>query len=134
MGVRRARDGRPRVPVGSEAPTCERSNFALPAGESRGARPLGPIEVGSLPLGKSPSGALDLAGNVWEWVADGWDPALYQRGASVNPRARGTGKQGVLRGGGWDQTASTLRSTGRLAYDATTGHVGTGFRCARTLE
>jgi formylglycine-generating enzyme required for sulfatase activity/serine/threonine protein kinase len=129
----RGTDGRV-YPWGSEPPTCERSNFAPPAGESCGARPRGPIEVGSLPQGASPFGALDLAGNVWEWVADGWDPVAYQRGTSINPRSRGTGKQGVLRGGGWDQASSTLRATGRLAYDATTGHVGTGFRCARTLE
>ncbi|MEP7119845.1 MAG: bifunctional serine/threonine-protein kinase/formylglycine-generating enzyme family protein [Byssovorax sp.] len=129
----RGTDGRV-YPWGNDAPTCERSNYAPAAGESCGARPRGPIEVGSLPLGTSPFGAVDLAGNVWEWVADGWDPAFYQRGTSINPRSRGAGKQGVLRGGGWDQASSTLRSTGRLAYDATTGHVGTGFRCARTLE
>ena len=129
----RGTDGR-EFPRGSEAPTCERSNFALPAGESCGARPRGPIEVGSLPLGKSPFGAVDLAGNVWEWVADGWDSSAYEKSAGADPRVRGGAKQGVLRGGGWDQTASTLRSTNRLAYDSTTGHVGTGFRCARTLE
>jgi formylglycine-generating enzyme required for sulfatase activity/serine/threonine protein kinase len=129
----RGTDGR-EFPWGSDAPTCELSNFALPAGESCGARPRGPIEVGSLPLGKSPFGAVDLAGNVWEWVADGWDSSAYEKSVGADPRVRGGAKQGVLRGGGWDQTASTLRSTGRLAYDATTGHVGTGFRCARTLE
>jgi eukaryotic-like serine/threonine-protein kinase len=129
----RGTDGRV-YPWGSEPPTCDRSNFAPSAGESCGVRPRAPMEVGSLPLGASPSGAVDLAGNVWEWVADGWDPVVYQRGTSVNPRVRSTGRQGVLRGGGWDQAASTVRSTTRLAYDSTTGHVGTGFRCARTLE
>jgi formylglycine-generating enzyme required for sulfatase activity/serine/threonine protein kinase len=121
-------------PWGSEPPTCDRSNFAPAAGESCGERPHAPIEVGSLPLGSSPFGALDLAGNVWEWVADGWDPVAYQQGTSINPQVRGSGRQGVLRGGGWDQASSTVRSTTRLAYDSTTGHVGTGFRCARSRE
>ena len=61
-------------------------------------------------------------------------PVAYQKGTSINPHVPRAGRQGVLRGGGWDQASSTVRSTNRLAYDSTTGHVGTGFRCARTLE
>jgi len=38
---------------------------------------IGLIPVGSYPSGASPYGALDMAGNAYEWVADWYDPLYY---------------------------------------------------------
>ncbi len=128
----RGADGRD-YPWGNAPPSCERGNFSRPVTESCGGRPRGTIEVGSLPMGKSAAGALDMAGNVWEWVADGWDPQAYARGPQTDPLAPFTGDKGVLRGGSWDFDAGTARSTFRLAFESTAGSVSTGFRCAKTV-
>jgi len=55
--------------------------------------------VGSFPAGASWCGALDLAGNVWEWCADWYGP--YEAGAARNPQGSSTGSRRVLRGGSW---------------------------------
>ncbi len=48
----------------------------------------GPIAVGSFPRGASPYGALDLAGNVWEWCEDWFGEFYYQECADgvVDPK------------------------------------------------
>jgi formylglycine-generating enzyme required for sulfatase activity len=120
-------------PWGNEAPTCEVGNFARAAREGCVGRPKGTIEVGSFPGAKSAFGALDMAGNVWEWVADGWDPSAYARGDRKDPLAP-QAENGVLRGGSWDFSPSVAKTTFRLAYERTSGHVSTGFRCAKTAE
>ncbi len=129
----RGTDGRD-FPWGTSPPSCDRGNFSRPLGESCGGRPRGPIEVGTLPMGKSAWGAFDMAGNVWEWVADGWAPQAYQQGPQTDPKLPFVGDKGVMRGGSWDYDAGTSRSTFRFAFESTSGHVGTGFRCVKTVE
>ncbi|MEO7327026.1 MAG: bifunctional serine/threonine-protein kinase/formylglycine-generating enzyme family protein [Minicystis sp.] len=129
----RGTDGRD-FPWGTSPPSCDRGNFSRPLGESCGGRARGPIEVGTLPMGKSAWGAFDMAGNVWEWVADGWAPQAYAQGAQKDPKFPFVGDKGVMRGGSWDYDAGTSRSTFRFAFESTSGHVGTGFRCVKTVE
>jgi formylglycine-generating enzyme required for sulfatase activity len=43
-------------------------------------------------------------------------------------------EHGVLRGGSWDYSTSVAKSTYRLAFHSTLGHVSTGLRCARTAD
>ncbi|AUX34909.1 MULTISPECIES: bifunctional serine/threonine-protein kinase/formylglycine-generating enzyme family protein [Sorangium] len=126
-------DGR-EYPWGNEPPGCAHAVVSRPAGQGCGAIGKGTQEVGSATAGASPSGALDMAGNVWEWVADGWDPGAYAKGAQTDPQVPATGSKGVLRGGSWDFSASTAKSTFRLAFDREAGDVSTGFRCARTVD
>jgi formylglycine-generating enzyme required for sulfatase activity len=125
-------------PWGNEAPACSHGAFSMAGKETCSGRPRGTAEVGSFPQNKSPFGALDMAGNTWEWVADGWDPSAYLRGWVKDPEVSAAGgaagDKGVLRGGSWDFAASTARSTFRLAFDRTAGSVSTGFRCAKTVE
>ncbi|XYH94084.1 bifunctional serine/threonine-protein kinase/formylglycine-generating enzyme family protein [Sorangium sp. So ce1128] len=129
----RGTDGR-EYPWGNEPPGCAHAVVSRPPGQGCGGRGKGTQDVGSAKAGASPSGALDMAGNVWEWVADGWDPGVYAKGAQTDPVVPATGSKGVLRGGSWDFSASTARSTFRLAYDREAGDVSTGFRCARTVD
>ena len=70
--------------------------------------------VGSYPAGASPYGALDMAGNVREWVND-WYGANYY-GVITAHQSAGAGDRGaakVLRGGGWDDTGWYLRAANR---------------------
>jgi len=60
----RGTDGR-KYPWGNEAPVPMRLNMS---GKDDGWERTAP--VGSYPKGASPFGALDMAGNVWEWTAD----------------------------------------------------------------
>jgi formylglycine-generating enzyme required for sulfatase activity len=96
----------------------------------------GTWEIGTTAEGKTPFGALDMAGNVWEWVADGYDAYPTGDGGEVvdpKPALQPTGK-GVLRGGSWDYSVTSAKTTYRLPFSATSGNVSTGVRCARDAE
>lgn len=88
------------------------------------------VEVGNLPKGASPYGALDLAGNVWEWTAD-WYSGDYYRSQPewINPTGPVLGDYRVLRGGSWDLEVN-LRSADRVKYNPDYGDWSVGFRCA----
>ena len=87
--------------------------------------------VGSFPAGASWCEAQDLAGNVWEWVADWYDSDYYSRAPSENPAGPTSGDSRVVRGGSWSYSPIRVRSAFRDRYDPvwTNGYIG--FRCAR---
>jgi formylglycine-generating enzyme required for sulfatase activity len=82
-----------------------------------GREPLafGPDEVGSHPASRSPVGADDMAGNVWEWTR-----------SVENPGAP------VARGGGWYNAELPARSMNREYGDPTTRHPLMGVRICAT--
>ena len=67
--------------------------------------------VGSYPRGASPFGIEDLAGNVFEWCLDFFEP--YKGKARVNPRGPTTGANRIYRGGSWKSRSGNLRASAR---------------------
>ena len=67
--------------------------------------------VSAFPLGASPFGIEDMAGNVWEWCLNYYE--LYRPGAKVNPHGPSAGTKRVHRGGSWKSRFSSLRTTVR---------------------
>ena len=96
--------------------------------------PEGITPVGSFPKNLSPYGALDMSGNVWEWV-DSWYQAYP--GSSLERESFGE-KNKVLRGGGGGVGHYALsvfyRSAARSFAPPTTSSSDIGFRCAKTME
>ena len=88
--------------------------------------------VGSFPDGASRFGALDMAGNIWEWTADWY--GRYEGQAATNPRGADSGTQHVLRGGSWsDVDVGRVRTAYRLGLEPPLGLSSVGFRCAGDL-
>ncbi|MBP7999491.1 MAG: SUMF1/EgtB/PvdO family nonheme iron enzyme [Chloroflexi bacterium] len=79
----------------------------------------------------SPYGALDMGGNVLEWVAD-WYEKGYDAAATNNPSGPATGAQKVLRGGSWNAQPTNARTTNRF-YAFPTRNDFDGFRCALSV-
>jgi TolB protein len=85
--------------------------------------------VASYPGGASWCGALDLAGNAWEWVAD-WHDA-YPLTRQTNPTGPETGTERPIRGGSWfdSNEHGFLRADNRHPYDPRAYDHLVGFRC-----
>lgn len=86
--------------------------------------------VGSFTADVSPSGVVDMGGNIAEWVADWYGPAYYASSPAVNPPGPASGVDKVIRGGGWSLNQLWSRSTARNHFGPLTQAAGVGFRCA----
>jgi len=86
--------------------------------------------VGAYPLGSSPYGVLDMAGNVRQWIADWFDANYYRQSPSYNPQGPATGDKRVLRGGSFMDIAYGVRVTRRFEHQPDSPGINRGFRCA----
>ena len=142
----RGSDGR-RYPWGNEQPTREHAVFASSITE----------DVGTHPKGAGPYGHQDLAGNVWEWLADMYDPYAYRRPGAAQGQVGTcdeimatlkelkhanqegfTGSNPIpdecehgLRGGAFNYDAFGLRSSNRVHHPGRFRLIMSGFRCAK---
>jgi len=135
----RGTDGR-RFPWGDQAPTGTLANLC---GSECRAEPResnvddGFIEtspVGSFPAGASPYGALDMAGNVLEWVTDWGRADYYSVSPEVNPSGPSTGDTRVLRGGSFVQLPVGITASARIFLLPAASNEYGGFRCALTAS
>jgi len=118
-----------RFPWGNVEPTNKHLNFNQ---KWMGEKTLMP--VGSYEAGKSPYGVYDMAGNVWEWVHDWYDPRYYEKSPAKNPKGPDSGTKRVLRGSGWQNETPTVRIFTRVESDPTVRNESTGFRCVKDAK
>ena len=117
----------PRFPWGDDEASCAVAHMS--AGEY-GCGTDGPSDVGAYPAGASPYGALDLAGNVWEWVQDSWHEGYADAPTDGSAWQGGTSLR-VVRGGGFKSAGFFLRTSHRWNGGAGDSVDQRGFRCCR---
>jgi len=114
-----------KYPWGEEQPTCDMANYFECVGTT--------VDVASYPVGESWCGALDLAGNVYEWVVDWFYE--YHADKVVNPV--GSKEPGavsdyrkMMRGGSWIDSGVSINSAQRMRLVPTDYADIVGIRCA----
>ena len=86
--------------------------------------------VGSYENGRSPFGAYDMSGNLWEWVADWFASDYYAQSPTSNPTGPAEGEERVVRGGSWFDTGNFTNTVIRFSIPPTETDDTIGFRCA----
>jgi formylglycine-generating enzyme required for sulfatase activity len=120
-------------PWGNDPPDVSRANY--------GASGLGETTpVGSYP--PNGYGLFDLAGNVWEYCVDEWQPDFYTISPRQNPVAgsnlliandfQSVTTRRVIRGGSWGGAPLNLRVAYRDSHPPEGAGPHVGFRCAKT--
>ena len=110
-------------PWGNEAANCDRLSC-----EGNGYAAL---QVGSYPDGASPYGALDMAGSVWEWVADWYSDSYYAQSPQNNPVGPSSGDVRSKRGGTSEYVFNYWPSAYRAPLESSAAEDVVGFRCAQ---
>jgi len=121
----RGTDGR-IYPWGNDSPSKSLLNYNSNVGDTTATG-------NSLP-GASPFGAVDMAGNVWEWVNDWFGETYYSQSPQSNPQGPSSGISRVLRGGSWVNDERKVRSAYRVGVNPAEGNGYVGFRCAQSAQ
>ena len=123
----RGTDGR-KYPWGNEWDSSK-CNSGFDGDGYKGIAPVGNFHDGA-----SPYGVMNMAGNVWEWVADWYDEDYYSRSPQQNPKGPDSGSSRVLRGGSWyGANQADLRCAYRYGYGPGLRYFFRGFRCAQDV-
>ncbi|MBM4358329.1 MAG: SUMF1/EgtB/PvdO family nonheme iron enzyme [Deltaproteobacteria bacterium] len=94
---------------------------------------VGTAPVGSYPDGAASSGALDVAGNVWEWTADWYSPSMAPQPSKQDPTGPASGSRKTMRGGSWnDFRANMVDNKARFGFLPVERFANAGFRCAQS--
>jgi formylglycine-generating enzyme required for sulfatase activity len=115
----RGDDGR-QYPWGVTAISSELLNYNFNEGDT--------VAVASYLNGASPYGALDMAGNVEEWIADWYAPDYYEESPAAEPPGPDDGVLRVLRGGSFNSNAIAVRTSARGKTLPDAQFRGVGFR------
>jgi len=115
-------------PWGPEEPACDRVNMG------GCLTPPDTVAVGSYARGNSPFEVWDMAGNVWEWTHDWYDPDYYAFSPSTSPLGPNlsddpTNPQKVARGGGMNSEPAAVRTASRIGARPLRSYDDVGFRC-----
>ena len=110
-------------PWGNGSPNSSLCNYLNYVGKTQ--------PVGSYSSGVSPYGVHDMAGNVWEWCSDWYGSSYYSSSPTNNPTGPTSGASRVIRGGGWQDYASDIRSANRATTYPTTSNERFGIRIVK---
>jgi formylglycine-generating enzyme required for sulfatase activity len=108
-------------PWGDASPSCDLANIGR-------CRPR-PVSVIEYPAGKSYYEALNMSGNILEWVSDWYSLSYYSISPAENPLGPETGTFRSVRSSSYDQDFRLAESARRWRFKPVETHENLGFRC-----
>ncbi|MEM8601135.1 MAG: SUMF1/EgtB/PvdO family nonheme iron enzyme [Bacteroidota bacterium] len=114
-----------------DEPDCSKARYGFVSDDC--GRPTSTVPVKSYP--PNAFGLYDMHGNVWEYVADCWQPGYGEtRAVPSTPFGAEACREYVLRGGSWLNAPHNVRAAARFRHDRTYRESGDGFRLAHDVD